>query len=457
MNPPISGQQTRQQTDQQTQPWPQILAYLAACLFVGASGATNLAYGLSKGTDPISMAVWASVSIATSIIFCLSWPALIRGVETHRWSAAMRVIALLLAGSYSVTAALGSAAGGRANATITENATTDARQKAQTAYDLAKAELAALKPTKPVAELEALKKSWHDRVGKREPWFYDADLARAKRRAELEQKIERAAADLAKTMPTKQSNSDAVALVGYLAAVGVKTDTDTLNKWLVILAVLLIECGGGLSLAVGLSLGKSADAMPSLINLDGVKPHQDTTAKRGELSAHAERVPNTQLSAHADSDRTAGHSAPDSTPIARTIKALDSPVVADSDTRSEADTQSQSASAVRLLSFLRERGGVLVGGQRAMADAMGWSKTRLNEVLHELKAGGLIQLDTADRDSRAAGGQIAPRTASVNQCAARAASLSRLAYRPSASPGWSAIDCRTALDRRDRGSAASNL
>jgi hypothetical protein len=50
--------------------------------------------------------------------------------------------------------------------------------------------------------------------------------------------------------------------------------------------------------------------------------------------------------------------------------------------------------AVRLLSFLRERGGVLVGGQRAIADAMGWSKTRLNEVRHELKAGGLIQLDT---------------------------------------------------------------
>jgi hypothetical protein len=109
-----------------------------------------------------------------------------------------------------------------------------------------------------------------------EPWVLEPELARAKRRAELEQKIERAAADLAKTMPTKQSNSDAVALVGYLAAIGVKTDTDTLNKWLVILAVLLIECGGGLSLAVGLSLAQtSRETMPT-VDVSNTELDQDT-------------------------------------------------------------------------------------------------------------------------------------------------------------------------------------
>jgi len=53
-----------------------------------------------------------------------------------------------------------------------------------------------------------------------------------------------------------------------------------------------------------------------------------------------------------------------------------------------------SAWDVPLLSYLRTRGGVLVGGQRAMAGALSWSKTRLNEVLHELEAGGPVQLDT---------------------------------------------------------------
>ena len=73
----------------------------------------------------------------------------------RRWSAAMvALIALLLAGSYSVTAALGSAAGGRANAAISETAATDARTRAQVAYDAARSELATLKPTRTVGELQ---------------------------------------------------------------------------------------------------------------------------------------------------------------------------------------------------------------------------------------------------------------------------------------------------------------
>jgi hypothetical protein len=202
-----------------TSNWPSRLAFAAALIFMMASGGTNLLYGIAKGTDAASSTVWGAISVAVSIVFCLSWPALLAAIDQRRWSRVVMVtVALALTGTYSVTAALGSAAGGRANAAITETATTDARQKVQATYDLAKGELSTLKPTKPVAELEALKNSWHQRIGKREPWFYEADLARAKRRAELEQKIERAAADLAKLTPTKQANSDAVALMSYLAA-----------------------------------------------------------------------------------------------------------------------------------------------------------------------------------------------------------------------------------------------
>jgi hypothetical protein len=210
-------------------------------LFVAASGAPNLAYGLSKGTDPISIAVWASVSIETSIIFCLAWPALIRSVEMRRWYAAMVVlIALLLAGSYSVTAALGSAASGRANATISETAATDARTRAQVVYDAARSELATVKPTRTVGELQAMRDGWK-RAYRSEPWVLEPELARAKRRAELEQKIERAATDLAKTMPTNQATSDAVALMGYLVVFGITATSDTVARWLVILAVLLVR------------------------------------------------------------------------------------------------------------------------------------------------------------------------------------------------------------------------
>ena len=374
--------------------WPVRLAYVAAALFILASGGTNLIYGWSKGVDTASSLVWVAVSIAVSIVFSLSWPALLAAIDQWHWARCVMVaIALALSGAYSMSAALGSAAGGRANATIEEKDVTDKRARAQASYDAAKAELASLKPTRTVGELQAMRDGWK-RAYPSQPWVLEPELARAKRRAELQAKIESATADLAKITPARQANSDAKALARYLSAIGIDTTPERLNDLLVIFAVLLIECGGGLSLAVGLSLAQSRSAAMPYVEQSGAGSSQDTAGQRGELSGASERVPDTQLSAHTDSNRTGGHLEPDTTPNSATFKASDCPVGADTCPTNEADTPAQSASAVLLLSFLRERGGVLVGGQRAMADAMGWSKTRLNEVLHELKAGGLVQLDT---------------------------------------------------------------
>jgi hypothetical protein len=78
---------------------PARCAYTASAIFISASGLTNLA--------------------------------LIRSVDAKRWSAAaIPLVALMLLGAYSVTAALGSAAGGRANAAAIEVATADARARA---------------------------------------------------------------------------------------------------------------------------------------------------------------------------------------------------------------------------------------------------------------------------------------------------------------------------------------
>jgi len=141
--------------------WPARAAYFSAGIFTGASGAINVSYGWQKGSDLASSLTWAAVAAAVAVVFALSWPALIRSLEARRWSAAlMALVALVLAGTYSVTAALGSAAGGRANAATHETATTDVRTKAQAAYDTAKAELATLKPARPVAELTAMRDGW---------------------------------------------------------------------------------------------------------------------------------------------------------------------------------------------------------------------------------------------------------------------------------------------------------
>jgi hypothetical protein len=96
-------------------PWPARAAYFSASIFIGASGTTNVVYGFSRGDTLATSLVWAGVAGAVAIVFALAWPALIRSVDAKRWSAALiSLVALVLAGAYSVTAALGSAAGGRA-------------------------------------------------------------------------------------------------------------------------------------------------------------------------------------------------------------------------------------------------------------------------------------------------------------------------------------------------------
>ena len=59
-------------------PWPSKGAYFSAAVFIAASGSVNLIYGIGKGSDPANSAVWGAVSVAASITFALSWPALIR-------------------------------------------------------------------------------------------------------------------------------------------------------------------------------------------------------------------------------------------------------------------------------------------------------------------------------------------------------------------------------------------
>jgi hypothetical protein len=49
------------------------------------SSGTNLNYGISRGADAPSSAVWGAVSVAVGIVFALSWTALIKAVERRRW------------------------------------------------------------------------------------------------------------------------------------------------------------------------------------------------------------------------------------------------------------------------------------------------------------------------------------------------------------------------------------
>jgi hypothetical protein len=243
-------------------PWPSRVAYAASAVFLAASGSINITYGWAKGETFASSLTWAAVSAGVAVVFALAWPALIRA---RSWSEiGVALAALILAGSYSITAALGSAAGSRYNAANTEQTATDARKRARAAYDAATAEIATIEPSRPAAELlplvEAAKPQCRVRVdsaGRQtvcsKPSALLAELGRAHRRAELQDKADKADAVL-NAAPARQANSDANALGRYLSAIGLEVSDARLNDLLTILAVVMIEAEGGLALALGLAL-----------------------------------------------------------------------------------------------------------------------------------------------------------------------------------------------------------
>jgi hypothetical protein len=401
--------------------WPAQLAYVAAALFTLASGGTNLIYGWSKGTDTATSLVWAAVSVGVSIIFALSWPALIISLDRRQWARAVLVlIALLVTGTYSVSAALGSAMGGRANAAIEEKDTKDRKAKAQAAWDAAKAELdtltakpttelqslidaaktelAKLPATRSVAEIEASL-----RAARRDPYRYscalingslgiscpklDAEKARALQRERLTAKIggwagemeqadqrrseqrekaqaamDKAATELAKNGPAKIANSDAVALASYLSALGIETTADRVNKLLVLLAVICVECGGGLALAVGMALG------------DGTVVGSAAVADFGKASRSAPSHPSPTAVRE-----TLANGGEDGS--VRTARSPHSPTRA------------------RLLQLIAEGKGGLRADQRSLGEALGVSATRIRQLIKELVAAGTIRVRTSSTGS----------------------------------------------------------
>jgi hypothetical protein len=354
--------------------WPARLAFCAAVIFTLASTGTNLIYGISKGADTASSAVWAAVSVAVSIVFALSWPAFLQCLDRREWARAMMVLAaLIVTGSYSVTAALGSVMGGRANAAIEEKDLADKRAKAQTAYDNAKAEMEAILATRSVAELDALISNVRyangcDGLGGRmtnacrntKLAGWKAERERAIHRTELREEMARAQARFDKTPVVKIANSDVVALASYFQALGLNMDAERANKLLVLLAVFVIECGGGLALAVGMSLSEHREQR--------VRERLFANDRTSRSPAFGANTVNTS--------KNAPRTRPERSPNAMVF----------------APVQDCSRKTVgeRLIGVLRERGAPLQTSIRTLALHLGTSPTTLHTVAGELITAGVL-------------------------------------------------------------------
>jgi hypothetical protein len=350
-------------------PWPSRAAYFSAAVFIAASGSVNLIYGIGRGSDPASSAVWGAVSVAASITFALSWPALIRAAGNRSLSgAAVALVALLLSGAYSISAALGSAGAGRMDATAQETATTGNRQRAQASYDAAKAELATLKSARPAAELQAIIDRNPEAGGRCAfvngsmrtvcpPHPLAPELARSKRRAELEATAASASVQLASTPVSKVANADAKTLARYLQALGADIGAERLNDLLVLLTVALVEMGGGLSLALALTLSAAPAGRPA--------------APASEASADTRQTQTTLANAQNDASVL---------PVRERPSSVQS-VVRPSD----------------VAEWLRMQGGKAHVGMRCLGADLGCSASRAHEQVRRLAMSGVLRATPGPR------------------------------------------------------------
>ena len=95
-------------------PLPTFLAYTAGTIFALASAATNLTYAIARADALPQQIIWGSVAVAASTALALAPSAIMSSLGQRRYgAAALSMVAMLIFGGYSVTAALGAATGGR--------------------------------------------------------------------------------------------------------------------------------------------------------------------------------------------------------------------------------------------------------------------------------------------------------------------------------------------------------
>ena len=193
----------------------------------------------------------------------------------------------------------------------------------------------------------------------------EAERARAAKGEQLQATMADASRDLAKLGKPKVANTDAAAISAYLAVAGVTVSVDALNRWLALLAVALVEFGGGLSFAVS-SVLKGAGT--------------------GVQSAPIETVP----SEHAKLGVSTGVQiiVADNEKEANEIRALHG--VQDVSNLGVQKLDVPDAYSGRLISLLKDRGGEVYSGHRALGRALGCSPAHVGNVLRDLSEAGRV-------------------------------------------------------------------
>ena len=375
MKPTITDGRIPSRTTDTLIPW--CLAVAAGVTFTLASAGTNLLYGIAKSPELPLQIVWGAVAVAASIALALAPAALLRSRSVAGVLFSLAAIALF--GTFSLSSALGSFFGGRAATEVQQSTANGTRTRLEKAYDTARIELEGLAAARPVAELEAVVAKFKATPGAngctKEPdgpisrkacgdaATVAVELGRAKRRAELEGQMVEATGALGNIAPPKVVNADALALSTFAGKLGVVVTPGRVNPWLSLLAVALVEFGGGLCFAVAgvFSVAPAVrHSAPESVSVATALEHGETVE-----SAQVVRGPNEA----------------DFLGLARRAKGgtITVPKLTVADDAAE-----------RLLLMVAHHGTELLGSNLTFGRALGVSHTQAGRVLDELEASGRV-------------------------------------------------------------------
>jgi len=346
-------------------------------------------HGIALGALSVIMALALEgakpLALAASLSAFQSW-SLVRGT--------LLALLALVGVVFSLTSELSLIAGSRGDLVAKREAAIESYDYGRQRVKDARIELATLAPSRTIEEVKAditklfaanpkagdcrnATANATDRYICPKVADYQGEIARAKRRSELLAILDRNIDGKNTTTAVKYADPGSAVLATYLGTLGFNVSTTKLTDWLVLIPVLALEIGGALSVLLVQSVSGSgsrqtaiASQQPDIQTMPAPGPAPDTQSRAapGNSTPH----PGEKRTPRKPTKRTSGRGG-----------------------KRGGGGQSGKRRLGNVVDLLKARGGQISGGQRGIARALKMSKSRVNELLHELAAAGKVRLTTS--------------------------------------------------------------
>lgn len=297
-----------------------LIAATAGVAFLAASIATNVAHAISVADSTVKAVISGAIAGACALGLAVTIPALLSALRGRAYAAAaMTIVAAILFGSYSITAALGALGSARLTASVNEVTYEERLARARAAYSAASETLRTTAAARPMAELDAEHRrlsaaiaetdcrGWVRNIAVRQACAdrlaieVEQGRARAIAEARRAQAVGEAQLDRLQAQPARPANADAVMLAKIFGQLGLTAGADMLTTALVVLGVAVLELGAGLSFGIAGTMRASTDVvvLNAVPQLDpGIRPALPST----EVSTPPHRKVSTKVSMDASMD-----------------------------------------------------------------------------------------------------------------------------------------------------------